>query len=375
MKVRPVPVFLSILILIPVLGSGIRAAGPDGRSPAARPAVRGVWAHPGMFGADRDKAVPAIRETLDGYVRAGIDTVIMLVKGTDGYAYFNTRAGVRHPAYDWDFLEVFLKEAAARKITVHPWFCVFHESALPGEVRRHPEWLIRGPRGEMVGVVNPALPEVRRYELELIMEVARNYPVDWVHLDYIRFPCEPDEPYFSFDPATRALFKERSGVDPIDIKARDSGNPVWNEWLEWNRGRVTAFVSELREALKTTGRRIGISAAVFPDAANAAVLIGQDWAAWAGAGLVDMLCPMIYTNDDALFARLTERAVAAGRGHCLVCAGIGLGSSHNRNTPEGMARQMKLARGLGADGVILFSGSSLGPAFLDGLARMDGGTE
>lgn len=364
MKRHPVAVSMAIL----TLGLSIQAAALPGRAPKPRPTVLGVWAHPGMFGPDQDKAVPAIRKTLDGYVRTGIDNVILLVKGTNGYVYYKSAIGVPDPAYTWDFLDVFLKEAVRRKITVQPWFCVFTESGLLGKVREHPEWLISNPKSEMVGVVNPALPEVRAYELSLMMEVARNYPVEWIHLDYIRFPCEPVEPYFSFDPRTRALFKEYSGTDPADIKARDSGNMLWNEWLEWNRDQVTRFVTELREALRTAGRQVWISAAVFPDAGNASVLIGQDWAAWAEQGLVDMLCPMLYTNHEAFFTDFVKRAVAVGKGHCRVCAGIGIGTSHNQNTPEGMMRQMEISRELGADGVIFFSASGLGPMF---MARLE----
>jgi len=199
------------------------------------------------------------------------------------------------------------------------------------------------------------------------MEVAARYETDWIHLDYIRFPCEPAEPYFSFDPETVRLFKEYSGVDITGVKARDSGNMIWNEWLEWNRSQVTQFVRELRESLRATGRIVGISAAVFPNAENAKVLIGQDWTAWARDGLVDMLCPMLYTNQAQFFEKLARQAVEYGRGHCRVCPGIGIGTSHNQNTPEGMLEQMKISQSLGADGVIFFSSSSLTGPFLEKL--------
>ena len=199
------------------------------------------------------------------------------------------------------------------------------------------------------------------------MEVAARYEADWIHLDYIRFPCEPAEPYFSFDPETIRLFKEYSGVDLADLKARDSGNMIWNEWLEWNRAQVTQFVRELKESLKATGRKVKISAAVFPNAENAKVLIGQDWAAWAKEGLVDMLCPMLYTNHVPFYEKFAKQAVEYGRGFCQVCPGIGIGTSHNKNTPEGMIEEMRISKSLGADGVIFFSSNSLDEAFLEKL--------
>jgi uncharacterized lipoprotein YddW (UPF0748 family) len=349
---------------------GLLAAG--GSAAAASP-IRGVWMHPGFFGPNETEATAKIRRTLDAYVEAGIDTVIILVKDTSGRVYFRSDIGFVDPAWTWDFFGVFLREARSRKLTVHPWFCVFPEGAILGRVREHPEWLIRSPDGELLGAANPALPEVRAYELSLMTELVRKYPVDWVHLDYIRFPSSPSEVYFSWDPATRALFKAAAGVDPVDIKARDSGNILWNEWISWNAGRVTAFVRELRTALSGIGRPVKISAAVFPAADKAKVLIGQDWADWTQSGLLDMLCPMLYTNNPGFFERYSKAALEIGRGHCLVCPGIGIGTSHNQNTPAGMTEQAAIGDRLGADGVVFFSSSSLTPEFLAALKAARGG--
>ena len=350
--------------IIAFLSSRAVAQAPAENPPAQ---VRGVWMHPGLFGPDKPAALEKIRATLDEYKAAGINTVILLIKDTSGYVYYPSRIAVRNPEWTWDFLGEFLTEARQRGLQVHPWFCVFPETSILGRVREHPEWLIQSPRRELVGTANPALPAVREYERSLMMEVVARYETDWVHLDYIRFPCEPTEPYFSYDTETIRLFREYSGVDLGAVRAHDSGNMVWNKWLEWNRLQVTQFVRELRESLKATNRKVRISAAVFPDATNARVLIGQDWAGWAKEGLVDMLCPMLYTNDKGDFEEFTKRAVDIGKGLCQVCPGIGIGTSHNQNTPDGMIEQMGLSRTLGADGVIFFSASSLNGPFLEKL--------
>jgi uncharacterized lipoprotein YddW (UPF0748 family) len=361
--IKKIPAFLLLL----TTALSVPAFSQSGSEAAPPVSVRGVWLHPGFFGPEKATAVEKIRTTLDEYKKAGINILIVLVKDTSGYVYFKSRNGVADPRWNWDFFGEFLAEARKRDMQVHPWFCVFHETSILGRVREHPEWLIQSPRRELVGSVNPALPAAREYERGLMMEVAARYETDWIHLDYIRFPCEPAEPYFSFDPETVRLFKEYSGVDITGVKARDSGNMIWNEWLEWNRSQVTQFVRELRESLRATGRIVGISAAVFPNAENAKVLIGQDWTAWARDGLVDMLCPMLYTNQAQFFEKLARQAVEYGRGHCRVCPGIGIGTSHNQNTPEGMLEQMKISQSLGADGVIFFSSSSLTGPFLEKL--------
>ena len=357
---------IGVVSLALVLGASTVQAAQNAAAPS-KSQIRGVWSHPGFFGSNEQEATKKIRATLDEYVQCGIDTVILLIKGTNGYVYYDTRIGAKDPAYAWDFFGVFLKEAQARKITLHPWFCVFNESAVAGQVRQHPEWLIRSPDNEMVGEVNPALPEVRAYERSLMIELLQRYPVEWIHLDYIRFPSSPREVYFSWDSRTRALFKEHSGVDPVAMKARDSGNIMWNEWIEWNAGHVTSFVRELRAETAKLGRPVKISAAVFPSADEAKILIGQDWPSWVDSGMIDMLCPMLYTNHMGFFEKYVRRAVETGRGKSLVCPGIGIGTSHNQNTPQGMLEQMDLSRKLGGDGVIFFSSSSLTPEFLKAL--------
>ncbi len=326
--------------------------------------IKGVWMHPGNFGAEKDVAVARIRTTLDSYQRAGINTLMVLVKATSGLVYYESSIAQRDTAWHWDFFGTLLTEAQKRSMVVHPWFCVFTESSLSGQIRQHPEWLIRSKKGEIVPVVNPAIADVRRYETSLMKEIVDKYHVDWIHLDYIRFPCDPTEDYFSFDPETRQAFQRYSGQDPLAIKAMDSGNIVWNAWIEWNAGKVTQFVRELKDELHKSDHPVRVSAAVFPDAGNAKVLIGQDWQAWARDGLIEMLCPMLYTNNLDFFSEFTQRAVHIAQEHCQVCIGIGIGTSHNQNTPEGMQREIAISRNAGANGVVFFSSSSLDENFL-----------
>jgi uncharacterized lipoprotein YddW (UPF0748 family) len=367
MKIRSLFMTLFLLLIL-ALTVTPACSGRAAEASLAMP-VRGVWMHPGFFGPDKAAAVAKMQTTLDDYARAGINTLIMLVKDTSGLVYYASGTGVPAPAWNWDFFEAFLAEARKRKMVVHPWFCVFPEAGLLGRVRQHPEWLIRSAKGEMVGAVNPALPDVRAYEIGLMLEVVEKYGVDWVHLDYIRYPCEPTEPFFSFDPETLRLFREDTGIDMAAVKARDTGNPAWNVWLRWNTDRVTVFVRELRSALKATGRKVRISAAVFPDAVNARVAIGQDWATWGREGLVDMLNPMLYTNDVKLYETLAREAVGYAKSGTLVCPGIGIGTSHNQNTPEGTIEEMRITKALGGDGVVYFSSASLTEPFLDALKK------
>jgi hypothetical protein len=78
---------------------------------------------------------------------------------------------------------------------------------------------------------------------------------------------------------------------------------------------------------------------------------------------------MLYTNDTKLYEALAREAVGFAKGRTLVCPGIGIATSHNQNTPEGMLEEMRITKAAGADGVVYFSSSSLKEPFLEALKK------
>jgi uncharacterized lipoprotein YddW (UPF0748 family) len=358
---------LTRLLLACALASLVARSSADAqlRKPVPQKEIRGVWVHPSYFGTAQDSATVNIQRTLDKYRAAGINTLMLLVKTTSGRVCFKSTIAPIDSAWNWDFVGTFLTEAQKRDMVVHPWFCVFTEAAKAGIIRDHPEWLIRSRTMEPIGVVNPSLREIRSYEISIIMEFVRMYPVHWIHCDYIRYPCEPNEPFFSFDQETRDQFKLRYGEDPLSIRQNNSGNMIWNEWIEWDGEQVTKFMRELKASLRAIERPVQISAAVFPDAGISKVLIGQDWAQWAREGLVDLFCPMLYTNDDTLFVKYLRRSLIHTKSHGQVSAGIGIFTAHNQNTAAGVLRQIQLTKREKARGFVLFSSASLKQELLD----------
>jgi uncharacterized lipoprotein YddW (UPF0748 family) len=110
--------------------------------------------------------------------------------------------------------------------------------------------------------------------------------------------------------------------------------------------------------------------AAAPDRAEALSRRLQDWGAWISDGLVDAVAPMAYTQEPAVFARqIADARAAAGPG--AVWAGIGA----YRLSPQETIANIRTARQLGADGVILFSYDSLinprqsAPGYLSTVGR------
>jgi uncharacterized lipoprotein YddW (UPF0748 family) len=295
---------------------------------------RAVWLHASIFEDNEKEATQHLKELLNKYDEIGINNIFCFYTMMDQHQK------------KWDFLEVLLKEAHQRNIKVHSIFCPGGGVKLEGEIIEHPEWLIRGKKGEIYTKLNLANPEAREYLKRQIIE-ALKYDIDGIHLDYIRFQINQG---FSYDKATCEAFKKESGYSPLEIRNQDCGSMVWCEWIKWNAKQVTTLVREVKEIIDKSGKDVVLGVDVFPDPETAKILIGQDWELWAKEGLVDIICPMQYTNDLDVFRKSVKRAVKATDG-----------------TPEGVVQEVIIAREEGADGVTFFSGTSLTDEFMEKL--------
>ena len=311
---------------------------------------RAVWLHASIFEDEEIEATQQLEDLLDKYAEIGINNIFCFYTMMDQHQK------------KWNFLEVLLKESHERTIKIHSIFCPGQRVKLEGEIIEHPEWLIRGKKGEIYQNLNLANPEVREYIKRQVTE-ALKYDIDGIHLDYIRFQVNQG---FSYDKATCEAFKKEFGYSPLDVH-QDCGSMIWCEWIKWNAEQVTELVREIKEMINESGKNIVLGVDVFPDPETAKVLIGQDWELWAREGLVDIICPMQYTNDFDVFRKSVKRAVEATNGKCLIYPGIACHSSHNKNTPEGVVQEVIIAREEGADGVTFFSGTSLTDEFMDKL--------
>ena len=311
---------------------------------------RAVWISSTVFEDDEKEATNHLKELLDKYSEIGINHLFCF----SSLMYQHQKK--------WDFLEILIKEAHEKNIKVHSIICPYRKVKLEGEIKEHPEWLIRGKKGEIYLNLNMANSEAREYFKREIIQ-ALKYDIDGIHLDGIRFPINQG---YSYDKATCEAFKKEFGESPLDVH-QDCGSMVWCEWIKWNANHITTLVREIKEILNKSGKDVVLGVDVFPDSETAKVLIGQDWELWAKEGYVDIICPMQYTNDFDVFRKSVKKSVKIANGKCMVFSGIGIRSAHNDNTPEGVVQEVKIAREEGADGVVFFFASSLTDEFMDKL--------
>jgi uncharacterized lipoprotein YddW (UPF0748 family) len=330
---------------------------------------------------------------------SGFNTLLVQVRGR-GDAYFASAVEPRadslagQPA-DFDPLATLIAQAQAEGLRVHAWVnvnLVASATELPASrthlVYRHPEWLMmprplayelsridaRSPEylgrlarwtraaGDVEGLfVSPIHAAAADHLVSVVDDLARRYPLDGVHLDYVRYPG----PQFDYSRAALQAFRqdlnaamsdeERRRFDPASMTALLAATDTYSDrWAGFRRSRLNALVLRLRTAVRSRLPEALFSAAVYPDPVEATAHRFQDWPMWLEHRWIDVVCPMAYTPDAAVFAAQIA-SVRQAAGDRPVWAGIGA----YRLSPAQTIENIQTARRLGANGIVLFSYDSL----------------
>ncbi len=312
--------------------------------------IRGVWMSSSSFDSDTDKGLAGIRKMLDTLDSIGINNL-----------YCFSILKCQHNK-DYDFLQVLIDEAHSRNMKVHAICCP--DNMFPEwqeQLDEHPEWIMKNMNEDNIWLNFPA-EGAKELALSKITE-ALEYDVDGIQLDGIRYQTHQG---YSYDDVTLKEFKDEFGKDPMELRWLNSGSVIWCEWCRWNADRVTSYVRDVKATIKKSGKDIPLSVAVFPDHESAKLLIGQDWQAWVDEGIVDMICPMLYTKNPNVFRKYTQAAMDVGKGKCLVTAGIQI-KGHSHSTPDEVVEQVAISREENADGIVFFFATHITDEFLEAL--------
>ena len=201
--------------------------------------------------------------------------------------------------------------------------------------------------GKQTDFLSPHLAENRALEVAAIREVLEKYPVDGIHLDYVRYSSSQCD----FSDSAREAFEKSVGETmehwPQDVQP---DGKYYVRFCEWRRQNNNALVKEMRETVKGH-EGVVLSAAVYPVWDDSSVWLGQDAEKWLRLGWVDALCPMNYTTDEKEWcAWLSQQIETMGSGRAIY-PGI---ACHKLAKAEDVAKQIGLARKAGVDGFLCF---------------------
>ncbi len=345
-----------------------------------RPELRAFWVdafHPGI------KSPQEIDQLVRDLQAAHANAVFAQVRKR-GDAYFNLtiepRAAELSRLPDFDPLADLIQKAHAAQppIEVHAWLVVMpiaRQGDLPTDPRHvylmhgpdapgDEQWTTRALDGSTVAensyFLDPGHPAAAQYLVNIITNLVKQYAVDGVHLDYIRYAGSQ----WGYNPVSLRRFLAATGrtVTPA---------PTDTDWQQWRRDQVTNLMRQVYLESIAINPRVKVSAATIAwgagptsdaqwRASRTMTDTFQDWLAWMKEGIVDVALPMNYDREgDANQKKWFDQWVAWEKDHA---AGrhlvIGLGAY--LNDIEGTLAQAQRAlvpsaQGNAAQGVSFYS--------------------
>jgi uncharacterized lipoprotein YddW (UPF0748 family) len=347
-------------LLAPAAGRALPPAEPAAGSPDE---VRAIWVTRWDW-----KTEDQVRQAIRWCAAIGLNRVFFQVRGRADAFYrsnlepWGEEIGGRDPGYDP--LETAIAAARAAGIELHAWINVlpaWKGAEDPRDPRhllhRHPEWFLveRSGRRRLKDaadytILNPCLPEVRAYLVEVVKDIVERYPIAGLHLDYIRFIARPPGAGHdvSYDPRTLALFRKYSGTSPFDDPAA---------WDRWRALSVDTLVYRIAEAARARpGLQLSVAAIADLDRARTALF--QDVPRWQARGWIDEVYPMTYERDAPGFAYRAAAVLTRCR-RDQTFPGIGV---HLFRSAGELSEQLEATRALGAGGYSLFAFANFFPS-------------
>ncbi|MDP3452564.1 MAG: alpha amylase family protein [Bacteroidales bacterium] len=232
----------------------------------------------------------SIKFYLEKLKRIGFTDVVVDVKSIMGEVLYKSKIAPYmgewdgyYRSEDFDMMGVFIKEGHKLGLKVHASLNIFaggHNFFNRGVIyKQYPQWQSQVywegkmmPIGEMKwnynGMMNPANPEVQKYQLDILREFASKYKkLDGLILDRMRF----DNITSDFSPLSRRLFEEYSGVKvenfPDDILywvKKDDGKMEYKTgklfplWSEWRAMVIKNFMQDAHNMLRSVNRKLSI---------------------------------------------------------------------------------------------------------------------
>jgi uncharacterized lipoprotein YddW (UPF0748 family) len=155
-------------------------------------------------------------------------------------------------------------------------------------------------------------PDAAAYSVDVLMQLVRNYDIDGLHLDRIRYPdfsASGQTPTtganIGYNTTSVERFQRRYNI-PVGSTAPAPGDA---NWAQWRRDQVSNIVRRVylnaiavKPQLKVSGALIVYGGGPTTEAgwrsSEAYWRVYQDWRAWTEEGILDIAIPMNYKREN-----------------------------------------------------------------------------
>ncbi|MBD2776484.1 family 10 glycosylhydrolase [Iningainema tapete] len=248
-----------------------------------------------------------------------------------------------------DVLSGLVQQAHRQHLRLIPWFeyglMIPVNSAI---AKSHPDWLTVTQSGEktkdFAGWLNPFHPEVQQFIVNLIVDVAKRYPIDGIQLDdHFGLPIE-----FGYDVYTTKLYQKEYGRKP-------PSNPANAQWMAWRAEKLTQLMRKITLSVKAVRPRAVVSLSPnSPDFAYSKYL--QDWRSWVRLGLLDEVVVQVYRQDLASFkSELYNGGFYSLQNLVPVSIGLYTGPFLGAKSIQRLQKEVKAVQAASYSGVSFFS--------------------
>jgi hypothetical protein len=310
--------------------------------------------------------------------RAGVTDIYFLTKGLSGTVTY--KSAIAPMDCERDLLGELLVEAHKQGIRVHAWFTSASDEIYK---ERHPQsGRYHYIKGRDRGLISLADEGYIAYMSEVTRELCCRYPVDGLHLDYIRYNhliygwSEADRVRYAAEGADIAYlqtmmdraFRQEEGAE-IFFDAYRSGDRNIHALARARRKDVVRFATALTSVARTEKTDLILSAALMPegayqDIAFSDVHYGQNYE--DAALLYDYALPMAYSqayHKDGDWVR--DVALGAMKRGLKTIVGV---HAYEGGTGETLRADIAAVGVLPVEGVCLFREGAYVMAFADGFS-------
>ncbi len=316
---------------------------------------RGVWGGGDRRGGNIDSTMKALAD-------AGINMIYPNISSGGRASYPSSVLPMRG---DTDRLALLIEAAHKYGIEVHAWRINWYmggasdslteEMIKQGRIQYSWDGRRNGPVMKDLGYdqpedwLCPSHPANRELEKEAMLELVRNYDVDGVHFDYMRYSND----HFCYCDGCKERFSEAMG-----LTIENWPDPVWKEgelrevYLEWRRNLIHTSAREIARAVHTLDPYVCVSLAARSSVSWCTYSDGQEWWKWMNEGILDFVCPMNYTVDTDRFAATMKSHLPLAKGMTPYYSGLGV---YRMDSYDQLAANANAGRARGHDGWIAFN--------------------
>ncbi len=236
-----------------------------------------------------------------------------------GYTYYTSRLEPKSAALksEFDPLQYILSKSSHTGIRIHAWvnmFYVWAKNKFPENIDHilnnraeyvlrngsYPDYKTLRSKGYEGFFLDPKVFDVQNDLLNILLELAGNYQIAGIHLDYYRYPSLA----YSFSPASRTLYMLDEFYDPWDIYcsvenySKQRGYKVFlhadRKYKNSLRATLNNYLKIISDAVKKNNPVLELSVAVKPDPVQAKHRFFQDWITWLENNYCDFVVLMNY---------------------------------------------------------------------------------